>query len=163
MLFLQVGQVFNRWGFSKRNTRSRNAINCRDKALTETFYSGFTPWWMWYFWIRCTHWYKSFKNAHKLYSFDFTSFHRFSENLVKFIICLHFTMWPLSISRKKTHISIFRANLTPKMEIVYHRIYDQIFRICASVLYIVRVFWVLLFMDLRRHMWVIRSDSRWSK
>ena len=32
--------------------------------------------------------------------FEFRSFStRFSENLVKFVICSHFTMWPLSISR----------------------------------------------------------------
>ena len=49
-------------------------------------------------------------------SFPFISqvFQRFSENLVKFVICLHFTICPQSISRKKPYISIFRTILTPK-------------------------------------------------
>ena len=38
---------------------------------------------------------------------------RFSENLVKFGICLHFTLLPLSISRKK-QISIFRTIFYPE-------------------------------------------------
>ena len=75
------------------------------------------PWWP-NQWLPYIHLYKSFKNVHKLSYFDFASFSpRFSKILVKIIVCLHFTMWPTLISRKKgkKHISLFRTSLTPKI------------------------------------------------
>ena len=69
-------------------------------------------------------WYKFFKIIHKFSFCIFRVFPHFSENLVKWIICLYFTLWPVLISRKMSYFQ-FWNNFSLSNYIFSIWIYEQ--------------------------------------
>ena len=104
-----------------------------------------------------SHWYKSFKNVHKLSSFGFTSF---LPNLRKYReIRDLFTFYNVTYINFTKKITFpYSDRFWPrKMEIVYNQIYEQIFWIYASV-HLLCVFHPWFFsQDIKYHQW---SSSR---
>ena len=81
-----------------------------------------------------THWYKSYKNVHKFPFLISRVFPRFSENLVKFVICLHFyIVTSPNFTKKKAHFLIQNELNPEKWRLLTIEFMNNILNLCQCV------------------------------